>query len=96
MNTQPLMSFEDRLKDCRSQVRKAVMTQLLIGLPICLGLFALFAATAPGILPLPWWALAPIAWTILALPPVLKSLPMKPDPKDVELDQKLRLADGVE
>lgn len=97
MHAQPLTSYEERLRQYRKEVRAAVALQLLIGLPICFGLFWLVSASLPQeiALPLPWWMMAPIAWCILAVPPVMKSLPHRPQPEDIERDQALRRAAGI-
>ena len=94
---QPILSFEDRMRAYQAELRAAVLQQLLIGLPLCFGILWAVSETLTEItLPLPWWALAPIVWCVLAVPPVLKSLPDRPRPEDVELDRAMRRAAGVE
>ena len=95
MNIQPLMTFEERVKQYRAALRAATLQQMLIGLPLCFVFFWLVSDVIVP-MPLPWWALAPLAWCVLALPPVITSLPKKPHPDDIARDVALRRSAGIE
>lgn len=90
------IEHEERMKNYRRETRSIVLQQLLIGLPICFGFAWLVSVSVTFVLPLPWWSLAPFAWAVLVVPPVMKSLPTKPKPEDIERERSMHRAAGIE